>query len=188
MTKSFQRVGKNVTVYAIGYQRTGRILLAKFRWICLVAEAIGVEAEAELVSESDLKFTASETDALVILPFYVVQNDNNECRPTWWVILQYPYFLSLIANLFELTLFLSNTVFSGPTSIHLCPKVALHFLSARIATAHLSCWVYHILALLHLRNKFCPYSADIQCFFGCRPMHIVSTTSPAFSMANEFGR
>ena len=82
MTKSFQRVGKNVTVYAIGYQRTGRILLAKFRWICLEAEAIGVEAEAELVSESDLEFTAPETDALAILPFYVVQNDSNECRPT----------------------------------------------------------------------------------------------------------
>ena len=41
-----------------------------------------MEAEAELVSESDLEFTAPETDALAILPFYVVQNDNNDCRPT----------------------------------------------------------------------------------------------------------
>ena len=55
MIKSFQRVGKKATVYAIGYQRTGRILLAKFWWIFLEAEteAIGVEAEAVC------KYTAS---------------------------------------------------------------------------------------------------------------------------------
>ena len=49
LTKSFQRVGKKATVYVIGYQRTGPILLAKFRLIFLEAEAleaIGVEAEA----------------------------------------------------------------------------------------------------------------------------------------------
>ena len=46
------------------------------------------------------------------------------------------YFLSLVASLFEITLFLSNAVFSGPTLIYLGPKVALHFLGARIATAY----------------------------------------------------
>ena len=37
---------KKATVNAIGYQRTGCILLAKFWGIFLEAEAIGVEAEA----------------------------------------------------------------------------------------------------------------------------------------------
>ena len=137
MTKSFQRVGKNVTVYAIGYQRTGCILPAKFRWICLEAEAIGVEAEAELVSESDLESTAPETDALAILPFYVVQNDNNECRPIVCHIAISLLFKfdckSLWTNSFPL-----KHSFQWPTSIYLGPKVAPHFLSARIATAQCS--------------------------------------------------
>ena len=49
---------KKVTVYSMGYQRTGRILLAKLRCICLEAEAlkaISVEAEVEAV----WKYTAS---------------------------------------------------------------------------------------------------------------------------------
>ena len=67
-----------------------------------------------------------------------------------------------------------------PQSI-LAPKWPPTFwaLESPLLNAHLSCWVYHILALLHLRNKLCLYSADIQCFFGCRPMHIVSTTGVA---------
>ena len=52
--------------------------------------------------------------------------------------MQYAYFLSLFPNLFELTLFFSNTVFSDPTSIYLGPKAAPHFLSARFATEHSS--------------------------------------------------
>ena len=37
---SFQRVGKKVTIYAIGYQRDWSYLLAKFRSICLEVEAV----------------------------------------------------------------------------------------------------------------------------------------------------
>ena len=51
--QSFSRFGKKATVYVIGYQRTGRVLLAKFQRIFLKAEAIGVEAEAVC------KYTAS---------------------------------------------------------------------------------------------------------------------------------
>ena len=48
-------VWKKVTAYGNGYQRTGCILLAKFRWIFLEAETEAIGVEAEVVR----KYTAS---------------------------------------------------------------------------------------------------------------------------------
>ena len=51
MIKSFSEMEKKLRF--VGYQGTGRISIAKFRWICVEAEAIGVETEAVC------KYTAS---------------------------------------------------------------------------------------------------------------------------------